>query len=264
VSLSAPVLWTSALAGAGSLAGTALVLWNGAWVRRWSLPAVALAAGAMATTAFSHLVPEAIATHSAAPYWTLAGFAVFFLLNQVVAFHACGHGLTHLHPIGTMALVGINVHSFFDGVAIGAAFGATEATGRIVATAVFLHEVPEGAITVVILLHTGLSRTRALVWGVVCALLTPLGALVAAPFATNLHAEVLGALLGASAGSFLYVAASNLLPETHREGHRRNALAFVVGVGLILGLTQAAGGLHPGHDGHDHPHERGEPHADDE
>ena len=67
------------LGGSGSLVGTFLVLWNEEWVRRWSLPAVALAAGAMATTALSHLFPEAIEADHAAPRWTLAGFAVFFL-----------------------------------------------------------------------------------------------------------------------------------------------------------------------------------------
>jgi zinc and cadmium transporter len=255
VSVLVSVLGPSALAGAGSLVGTALVLWKEDWVRRWSLAAVALAAGAMATTAFSHLVPEAMAAHPTAPYWTLAGFGLFFLVNQVVSFHACGQGLTDLHPIGTMALVGILAHSFFDGVAIGAAYGAKEETGRIVAAAVFLHELPEGAITVVILLHTGLARSRALVWGVVCALLTPLGAILAAPFAENLGAGMLGALLGVSAGSFLYVAAANLLPETRREGHRANALAFVLGVALILGLSQAGGGAHAGHDDHGHAHD---------
>jgi ZIP family zinc transporter/zinc and cadmium transporter len=205
----------------------------------------------MATTALVHLVPEAIGIHGTGAYWTLAGFGLFFLLNQIVSFHACGQGLSHLHPTGTMALVGILVHSFFDGVAIGSAFGADATTGAVVATAVFLHEVPEGAITVVILLHTGISRTRALAWGIVCAALTPLGTVVTLPFVSSFDPAVLGAMVGLSAGSFLYIAATNLLPETSRQGHRRNALAFVAGVAVILGLTRVAGDAH-GHGGHDH------------
>jgi zinc and cadmium transporter len=250
----------AALAGAGSLVGTAIVLGREAWVRRWSLAAVALAAGAMAATALTHLGPEAIATHADAPYWILAGFSLFFLLNQVVSFHACGGALPHFHPIGTMALVGILAHSFFDGVAIGSAFGKSGESGRVVATAVFLHEVPEGAITVVILLHTGVTRVRALAWGVLCGALTPIGALVTAPFARGVDPSVLAALLGVSAGSFLYIAATNLLPETHRQGHKSNAVAFVVGALVILGLSRAAGDPHahgPGDDhGHGHVHRR--------
>jgi ZIP family zinc transporter/zinc and cadmium transporter len=255
----------AALAGLGSLVGTVLVLWREAWVRRFSLAAVALAAGAMATTALTHLGPEAIATHADAPYWILAGFSLFFLLNQVVSFHACAGTLPHLHPIGTMALVGILAHSFFDGVAIGSAFGKSGESGRIVATAVFLHEVPEGAITVVILLHTGMARLRALAWGVFCGALTPIGALATAPFAEGVDPAVLAALLGVSAGSFLYIAATNLLPETHREAHRSNALAFVAGVGVILALTAAGGDPHvhgEGDDGHGHAgHSHGRPPA---
>ena len=226
------------LGGTGSVVGMMLVLWKEQFVRRWSVTAVAFAAGAMATTAFAHLFPEALqAGPTTAPLWVLAGFATFFLLNQVVSFHACGRGLTHLHPVGTMALVGILVHSFFDGVAIGAGFGATESTGRVVAAAVFSHELPEGAFTVAILLHTGMARRRAIQWGIVHGLLTPIGALVAIPLASNVHPQMLAALLGASAGSFFYVASANLVPEAHRESSRRNAVAFVAAIAFVLALT---------------------------
>jgi zinc and cadmium transporter len=239
------------LGGLGSVLGTGLVLWREPIVRRWSVTAVALAAGAMATTAITHLFPEAVAAAPAsAPYWALGGFAAFFLLYQLVSFHACGRGLTHLHPIGTLALVGILVHSFFDGVAIGAAFGASESTGRIVTGAVFAHELPEGAYTVAILLHTGMSRRRAVGWALVHGLLTPIGAAAALYLAGHMHPAVLPALLGVSAGTFLYVAASNLVPEAQRETSRRNATAFVVGILLVLGMMGLADafGLEHGHE----------------
>jgi ZIP family zinc transporter/zinc and cadmium transporter len=241
----AEALAFSAIAGSGSLVGTVLVLGREAFVRRWSNVAVALAAGAMAATAISHLFPEAVEAHASAPLWTLGGFAFFFLLNQVVSFHACGKGLTHLHPIGVVALVGILVHSFFDGVAVGAGFGATEGTGRVVSAAVFAHELPEGAITVIILLHTGVSRARALAWGVVCGALTPLGALATLAFGARTEPQVLGALLGVSAGSFLYVASVNLIPEANKESSRRVAVAFLGGIALIVGLSRLTGDAHP-------------------
>jgi len=242
----------AAIGGLGSVFGTYLVLWNEAFVRRWSTAAIAFAAGAMATTAFTHLSPEAIeASPALAPLWTLGGFAAFFLLNQVVKFHACGRGLTHLHPIGTLALVGILVHSFFDGVAIGAGFGATESAGRVVTAAVFAHELPEGAFTVAILLHTGMTRRRALFWAVVHGALTPIGALVAIPVAHAAGDGALPALLGLSAGTFFYVAAANLVPEAHQETSRKNALAFLLGIGAILAVTSLAHRLGPEH-GHEH------------
>src|ERR1051325_4187639 len=95
------------LGGSGSVAGMALVLWRESFVRRWSVAAVAFAAGAMATTAFAHLFPEALEVDArAAPAWVLGGFATFFVLIQVGSYRACGRGLTHMHPVGTMALVG--------------------------------------------------------------------------------------------------------------------------------------------------------------
>lgn len=243
------------IGGLGSVAGTFLVLWKEAFVRRWSTASIAFAAGAMATTAFTHLSPEAIAASPTyAPLWTLAGFSAFFLLNQVVKFHACGRGLTHLHPIGTLALVGILVHSFFDGVAIGAGFSATESAGRVVTAAVFAHELPEGAFTVAILLHTGMSRARALFWALIHGALTPIGAIVAIPVSHAMGANALPALLGLSAGTFFYVAASNLVPEAHQETSKKNALAFLLGIGAILGMTALA--RHFGLD-HDHGHGHG-------
>ena len=249
------------IAGLGSVLGTVLVLWKEPLVRRWSITAVSLAAGAMATTAVTHLFPEAMTatptSASTAPYWALGGFAAFFLLYHLVSFHACGRGLTHLHPIGTLALVGILVHSFFDGVAVGAASSASAATGSIVTGAVFAHEVPEGAYTVAILLHTGMSRRRAIGWAVVHGVLTPIGALAATAISASLRESVTPAMLALSAGTFLYVAASNLVPEAQRETSRRNAIAFIVGLLVVLALTFAAdafgfGHSHGDHDGHEH------------
>ena len=250
-------IFFATIGGLGSVAGTFLVLWKEALVRRWSTVAISFAAGAMATTAFTHLSPEAIAASpTSAPLWTLAGFAVFFLLNQVVKFHACGRGLTHLHPIGTLALVGILVHSFFDGVAIGAGFSATETAGRVVTAAVFAHELPEGAFTVAILLHTGMPRSRALFWAMIHGALTPIGAIVAIPVAHLIGDGALPALLGLSAGTFFYVAAANLVPEAHQETSKRNAFAFLIGIGAILGVTALAHGM-----GLDQAHEQGRSHV---
>jgi zinc transporter ZupT len=240
------------IGGMGSFVGTMLALWREPWVRRFGGLVVALAAGAMAATAVTHLFPEAVlAAPEAAPLWAMAGFAAFFLLNQWVSFHACSHGPGGIHPIGTLALLGICVHSFFDGIAIGAAFASSEAAGRVVTGAVFAHELPEGAYTYGILLHAGMSRRRAVAWSVFHGLLTPLGAGVAFVVAQHWAASVMPALLGLSAGTFLYVSASTLVPEAQRESRRRGAVAFLAGIGLVLGLMGLASALGLQH-GHDH------------
>jgi zinc transporter ZupT len=243
----------AAIGGLGSVVGTVLVVWRESWVRRFGGVAVALAAGAMAATAVTHLLPEAVLeAPRVAPFWALGGFAAFFLLNQAVSFHACSQGLGHLHPIGTLALVGICVHSLFDGVAIGAAFSANEAAGRVVTGAVFAHELPEGAYAFAILLHAGMSSRRALLWAVFHGALTPLGALATQLLAGGLPSTGLSSLLGLAAGTFLYVAASTLVPEAQREASRRSSLAFLGGVVLVLGLMALASAL-----GLEHGHEHG-------
>lgn len=256
------------VAGLANLAGALLVLWREAWVRRWSLLALSLAAGAMATTAITHLFPEAVhVAPTSAPLWALGGFAAFYLLYNLVSFHACAGGPTHVHPIGTLALAGILIHSFFDGVAVGAGFVANESTGRVVTGAVFSHQLPEGAYTLAILLHTGMPRARAVAWTLVDSLVTPVGALTAGFVSAELHAAAMPALLGLSSGTFLYVAASNLVPETQRQSSRRTAVAFLVGVALVLGLSSLASWMGLDHDHGPHPadaphhHEPGAPDA---
>lgn len=251
------------VAGLANLAGAGLVLWREAWVRAWSMPAVSLAAGAMAATAITHLFPEAVhVAPSSAPFWALGGFAAFYLLYTLVSFHSCSGGPTALHPVGTLALAGILVHSFFDGVAVGAGFMADEATGRVVTGAVFAHQLPEGAYTLAILLHTGMSRRRAFAWTLVDSLVTPVGAIAAGFVSEGMRAAALPALLGLASGTFLYVAASTLVPETQRPASRRNAISFVVGIGLVLLLTAAASwlGLSHDHGPHPDPHRHDVPH----
>lgn len=255
------------VAGLANFAGAGLVLWREAWVRRWSLMAISLAAGAMATTAITHLFPEAVhVAPTSAPLWALGGFAAFYLLYNLVSFHACSGGPTHLHPIGTLALAGILVHSFFDGVAVGAGFTANDATGRVVTGAVFSHQLPEGAYTLAILLHTGMSRKRAVTWTLIDSLVTPIGAITAGFVSQELHASALPALLGISSGTFLYVAASNLVPETQRQSSRKTAVAFLLGIVLVLGLGALATwlGLEHDHGGHpaDAPHQHPDPGLD--
>jgi ZIP family zinc transporter/zinc and cadmium transporter len=249
------------VAGLANFAGAGLVLWREAWVRRWSLVAISLAAGAMATTAITHLFPEAVhVAPTSAPLWALGGFAAFYLLYNLVSFHACSGGPTHLHPIGTLALAGILVHSFFDGVAVGAGFTASDATGRVVTGAVFAHQLPEGAYTLAILLHTGMSRQRAVSWTLIDSLVTPVGAITAGFVSQELHAAALPALLGISSGTFLYVAASNLVPETQRQSSRRTALAFLLGIALVLGMGAVASWFGLGHDHGAHPADAPHPH----
>ena len=116
-----------------------------------------------------------------------------------------------------MSFLGIGFHSLLDGVVIGAGFADSSAAGIVTSIGVSLHEFPEGLSILGILFHAGMERARAIAYSVAVALATPVGAIGGYLFLRTIGPGVLGALLGIAAGSFLYIAASDLLPETQRQ-----------------------------------------------
>ena len=227
--------------------------------------ALSVAAGVMLGAAFFHMLPEAI--REAGPqvsYAVVLGFATIFLLERVVLVHACemlpepavaeagvketAHVHVHdpdggddcaEHPqtLGLTAFVGFSLHTLTDGVALGSAVAAA-GLGPVVLLAIVLHRIPLSFSLAGVLRHEGRSTGRVLAMVGVFAAMVPVGAglfLLAARWLTHAGAgAVTPYALAFSAGTFLHVAFSNLLPEIHRR--RRGALpaAAVVAGGLLL------------------------------
>lgn len=209
---------------------------------------IALGAGVRIGAAFFDLAPESaneLASVEAAMSYAAAGFVAFYLLERVTLLHV-GHeaGIPverHEH-VGVLGAGGMSVHSFLDGVAIGAAFHAGIQLGVIVAVVVILHDFSDGIGTVSVLLANEAKRSTAFGWLVVDALAPVLGAL--ATFALTIDRPVLGALLGTFVGFFLYVGAAELLPEAHRkERGGMVMMATVAGMAFIMVVTRAATGV---------------------
>ena len=209
---------------------------------------IALGAGVRIGAAFFDLAPESaneLGSIESAMTFAAVGFVVFYLLERVTLLHV-GHeaGIPverHEH-VGVLGAGGMSVHSFLDGVAIGAAFHAGTELGLIVALVVVLHDFSDGIGTVSVLLANDASRSKALGWLVVDALAPVVGAL--ATFALTIEGPVLGALLGTVVGFFLYVGAAELLPEAHRkEPGGRVALATLAGVVFMSLITRAVTSL---------------------
>lgn len=187
---------------------------------------VAFAGGAMVAIALFDLIPE-MQSHNAVAL--LAGFFIVYLLEKLVMLHSCGETECEAHVIGWSALIGIAIESLIDGVAIAIGFRATPALGLLVALAVFAHEVPRGLTTTVIMQGAGYNRLK--VWGVLAvdAGFAPLGVLLAG-FVPSAGFEW---LIGFTAGVFLYVGASDLLPDAHRRFNLRVVVSTLAGGGLI-------------------------------
>jgi zinc transporter ZupT len=221
-----------AVAAAADLAGALLVTTA---YRKGLAPLryfVAAGAGFMLAAAFVRMLPEsAPAPH--AFLFVLGGYFAVHLFEHTVAPHF--HFGEEIHPeallrpsAGYLALLGLGVHTLFDGVAIAAGFLVGPALGTLLSVAVFLPKVPEGATIASIMLAGGQSRAAAIGAGALLGVLTLAGA-AATAFVPEAHVAYALAL---SAGVTIYVAASDLIPEVNREGGP--ALGWTVFGGLVL------------------------------
>lgn len=221
---------------------------------------VSLAAGFLVGGAMLHLLPEAMEALGPGlrlPLLFLGGFLGFFLLERYLWFHhhgtsvplgnpdgdphRPGHGLeedcAEPHPVVIMNLVGDGAHNLIDGMAIGAAFLIDPAAGVATTVAIALHEIPQEIGDFAVLVHGGLTVRRALLFNFLSALVAVAGVGVALVVGARVDGFS-AALLPITAGSFIYIAAADLIPEIHRHRDRSRAAAQVVflfaGVGLTL------------------------------
>lgn len=231
-------IFYSTVAGSATLIGLGLVLYAKKLVTKYSFAVVSMAAGVLMGTAFIHLIPESL--ELGADYiWILAGFGAFYIIESIVGFHACLEGEEHNHALGPVAGIGTFFHSLLDGVAIGIGFEVSPQIGLITALAVLLHELPEGIFTLSILMHAKMPLKKAVFWTTIVALATPFGTILTFLLLPNLPEEVLGILLAIAAGSFIYIGASDLVPESHKARSIPTASFFFLGIIFILIITNA-------------------------
>lgn len=239
------VILSGSIAGAATFLGMYLVLARAAWSRRNSASLVSYSAGVLLGVGILHVLPEAQELTGEAPIFILASFVLFYFLEHHLFFHASHEELHHAslevaasheaccanpHPLGVIAFAGMTLHSLIDGLVIGTGFEAGAETGLLSALAVIAHEVPEGIAMLSILLHYGYSRRTAITFTATVALATPLGAIVIYALVRHLDPTLLGALMAFAAGSFIYIAASDLIPESHRARGLKGSLSLCGGV----------------------------------
>ena len=188
-------------------------------------------AGAVIAVAFFDLMPEAIELGGKL-YGTVAitsiiaaGFVIYMILDRFVMFHSHieedGHDdmALHDHPSharrGKLGAGSLSIHSFLDGVAIGLAFQVSAAVGSIVAVAVLVHDFSDGINTVNLILKNKGEKKHAFRWLIVDAIAPVVG--VVSTFFFTLPETSLGVILAIFSGFFLYIGASDLLPESHHN-----------------------------------------------
>jgi zinc and cadmium transporter len=206
------------------------------------LPLVALAAGALIGSAFFHLIPAAL---DALPADTVlaavvAGVLTFFALEQVLHWH---HGHTRAvgraKPMTYLIVVGDTLHNIVDGLAVAGAFLVDVSLGVTTWLAAAAHEVPQEIGDLAVLMHGGWSLRRALVFNVLSAAGFLLGGLAAFGASGTLEVSYIGPF---AAGNFLYVGATDLVPEIWRRDDWRTNLKhlgmFAFGIALMYSVAR--------------------------
>jgi ZIP family zinc transporter/zinc and cadmium transporter len=227
-----PFLFALVAASANVLGG--LMVTRNDWAGRSLRYFIAVGSGFMLGTVFLEMIPESA---KAGPEWwpmlLLAGYMIVHLFEHTFAAHLHFGEETHHEEmnqtLGISALIGMIVHTFFDGVAIGAAFGVSGSLGVLVFIAMFLHKIPDGFTVASIVMSTGQSASRALASTALLGVATLAGVLAFTVAGTGQAYA-----MPISAGCTLYVAASDLIPEVNRETGIRMALLVFAGMGLFL------------------------------
>jgi len=209
------------------------------------LPLVAFSAGALIGGAFLHLIPETVT--EVGPrldvfLWLLAGFSLFFLMEQFLHWHHCHKVRCKHKPVTYMILLADGLHNFIGGLAIASSFMVSVKVGVITWLACAAHEIPQELGDFCILIHGGWSKYKALLFNFLSALtIVPAGLLVYFG-STTINTTF---LLPFAAGNFIYIAASDLIPEV-KHGNLKTGLihffSFITGVLLILAVRLVFGG----------------------
>ena len=208
---------------------------------RLVLPLVALAAGSLIGGALFHLLPAGVQELDTglAPYaWLTTGIFSIFLLEQFLQWHHCHRGTSPHRPLGLLILIADGVHNFIGGLAVGTAFVVDLRLGLVTWLVAAAHEVPQELGDFGILVHSGWSRTSALLYNMASALTFLLGGV----FAYFLSSDAPTAwLLPFAAGNFLYIALADLVPEltTPPSPHEKATLTLGVAVGIAALLALA-------------------------
>ncbi|MFQ5574139.1 MAG: ZIP family metal transporter [Terriglobia bacterium] len=229
------VILYGAIAGAATMLGAAIPM-----VKKWSRSTthwvMAFAAGVLLGAAFLHVIPEALEKNVGfAQIGIVASFLVIFAIEQTALIHTCAEydEQCEVHQMGLMAAGALFFHSLVDGLAIASGFNVSVSLGLITSFAVISHEFPEGLTTASLLLATGHSRSRTLLYALAVSLATPIGAIIAFSAITNISDQTIALILGIAAGSFVYVGASDILPRVHHTRNVTTLLFFVVGLAVV-------------------------------
>ena len=229
-----------------SFIGVFSLLLNEKLLERIKFIFVAFAAGSLLGAAFFDLIPEAVSIIPENVFlYVLLGIVAFYMLERVIFWRHCHEEKCDAHTFTHLNLIGDGVHNFIDGAIIAASFLVSIPLGVVTSIAVIFHEIPQEIGDFGVLLYGGFSKTKALFFNFIFSLTAFAGAIFAYFFASKITI-LIPFLLSFAAGGFIYIAASDLIPELHKERDFKRSflqlIAFLVGIFMIYGVGLVFGG----------------------
>ncbi|HAM88477.1 MAG: Zinc/iron permease [Candidatus Falkowbacteria bacterium GW2011_GWC2_38_22] len=204
-------------------------------LQRISIFLVSLSAGSFLGGAFLHLLPEAAEKIEGERLYmiVLCSFIFFFFMEKLLHWRHCHKENCSIHTFGYINLLGDSVHNFIDGLVIASAFMIDIRLGFVTTFAIALHEIPQEIGDFGVLIHAGFDRVKALVINYLVALAVVLGGVVGF-FVSSSVESIIPGLLPFAAGGFIYIAASDLMPEIKKEpDFKRSVKSFLI---FLLGV----------------------------
>lgn len=208
---------------------------------------LAISSGILLGSTFFDLIPESFREIGEHSYiWMIGGFITFFVIEKLINWHHCLEGDEHkVKSVAYLSLFGDGVHNFVDGAIVGVSFLTSVPLGITATMAIIAHEIPHELSDFSLLIYGGFSNGKALWYNFLSALTAVAGTLFVFIFVSFVK-EVSPYMVGFAAGNFLYIAASDLIPELHHKHEIIQTIlqtvCMVFGVVFMYVLTRAIAG----------------------
>lgn len=235
------LLYTGVISLAVIIGGILPVLKD--WKRQHLPLVLSLSAGLMLGSAFFHLIPDAYnLVGQEIGIYIIAGFLFLFFIEKYITVHICEAFDCEVHKLGISAFIGISLHTFTDGIALGSSL-MVPGLGFVVFLAIVAHKAPEVFTLTGILLHSETRKSKIILINLLILLTIPLGALFAYGVLKPENQVWVGRAIAFSSGTFLHISLSDLLPEAHKHSQSKilASLLLLLGLGFMWAITKHVG-----------------------
>lgn len=213
---------------------------------------LSISVGVMLGTVFFNFLPEMHEYHTEEGIFIIIGFLMLFVLEKLVHWHHTSkcekhdHGHHHAYHLAPLNLIGDGVHNFIDGLVISGSYAVSTTLGIAATISIIFHEAPQEIADFGVLLYSGYSKKKAVIFNFMSAATAIIGTIIGLLLSESMHGFS-DFIIPFAAGNFIYIAASNLVPELHRHCKLRDTFLHVIAILMGVGIIIVVGMFSPGH-----------------